>query len=57
MIDDTPKNLAEAIVLLATDHENRRQLGEQARRHAAPPFNLARQVDAVIDLYNRLLAD
>lgn len=57
VIDDTPKNLAEAIVLLATDHENRRQLGEQARRHAEQTFNLARQVDAVIDLYNRLLAD
>ncbi len=55
-VGDTPADLAEAIVALASDTERRRRMGAAALTHARQMFQLDRQAKAVIDVYERLLA-
>jgi glycosyltransferase involved in cell wall biosynthesis len=55
VIDDTPENLANAIVALARDPESRRRMGEAARRYAHARFSLARQASRVGDIYRELM--
>jgi glycosyltransferase involved in cell wall biosynthesis len=54
VIDDTPRNLAEAILRLAEDAELRRRLGSAAARKAAEKFRIETQVEAVLALYRAL---
>ncbi len=55
VIDDTPQNLADAMVQLACDTEMRSRFGQAAREHAVTSFRLDDQADAVAALYRRLL--
>ena len=55
VIDDTPANLANAIVELARDPERRRCMGKAAQAYAQARFSLARQARAVGDIYRELM--
>ena len=54
--DETPDDLAEAIVALASDPDRRRRMGAAAANHAREKFCLDAQAKAVLDIYERLLA-
>jgi len=54
VIDDTPENLADAILKLARDPALRKKFGAAAARKAQQKFRLERQVATVADLYMRL---
>jgi glycosyltransferase involved in cell wall biosynthesis len=56
VVDDTPENLAEALLEMARDAERRRRWGQAARRRMVEEFSLARQADAVEDVYRRVVA-
>jgi glycosyltransferase involved in cell wall biosynthesis len=56
VIDDTPENLADAMVRLAQDPALRQRLGSAARQHALDHFLLERQAQIVHELYQSLLA-
>jgi glycosyltransferase involved in cell wall biosynthesis len=56
VIDDTPANLADAMVRLAQDAALRARLGEGARHHARTHFRLEDQAAAVAAMYEKLLA-
>ena len=51
VIDDTPENLAHAIVTLVEDIPSRRKMGEAARRRMQQDFNLELQLAKVEDVY------
>jgi len=53
--DDSPDELAAAILRLTRDEALRRRLGEAAARKAREKFGLERQVEIVADLYMRLV--
>ena len=55
LIDDTPANLAEAILALARDPERRAQMGRAARQYALEEFSLERQADTVGGFYDEIL--
>lgn len=57
VIDDTPEQLAEAMVQLATDVDLRKRLGEGARQYALEHFRLDDQSKAVKTMYERLMRD
>ncbi len=54
VIDDTPENLANAIVTLATDAERCAALGRAARQFALEHFALAHQAERVGRIYRSL---
>ena len=54
VIDDTPQNLAAALVRMTKDADLRRRLGQGARKHALAQFSLETQADAVADMYRAL---
>jgi glycosyltransferase involved in cell wall biosynthesis len=56
VIDDTPENLADAMVRLAQDTALRQRLGAAARQHALDHFLLERQAQIVHELYQTLMA-
>lgn len=55
VIDDTPENLADAMVRIAEDVGLRKRLGEGARLHALTHFRLEDQVEAVAAMYEQLV--
>jgi glycosyltransferase involved in cell wall biosynthesis len=55
VVDDTPENLAEAILQMARDPERRAAMGRSARHHALEHFSLERQAEAVGCIYQQLL--
>ena len=55
VIDDTPEQLAEAMVRLANDANLRKRLGEGARQYALDHFRLKDQSKAVIAMYEQLM--
>lgn len=54
VVEDTPQNLAKAIIRLALDEPLRRNLGATAKAHARQHFRMDRQADAVLAFYERL---
>ncbi len=55
VIDDTPENLANAIIALAHDRERRITFGQHARQFAMERFSLDRQADIVGGIYRELM--
>ena len=55
VVEDTPENLSEAILEMATDEERRLTLGRAAKEHATREFRLDRQVNTVESFYNKIL--
>ena len=55
IINDTPEQLAGAMVWLANDANLRKRLGEGARRYALDHFRLKDQSKAVIAMYEQLM--
>lgn len=53
--DDTPKNLARAIVTLFRDKDRRREMGWAARQRILQHFSLEQQADKVLEIYQKLL--
>jgi len=56
VVDDTPENLAEALLEMADSAEQRRQWGEAARRRMEEHFSLDRQVSDLEEVYARVAA-
>jgi len=56
-VQDTPEAVADAIVQMAVDPERRAQWGQAARERMCRYFGLPRQVNEVIAVYERLLAN
>ncbi len=56
VVNDTPEELAAAIVALGRDPERRRALGTSGRQHAIEHFSLERQAEVVGGVYAELLA-
>lgn len=54
-IDDTPENLADAMVRLTQDTSLRKRLGEGARQHALKHFRLDDQVEGIVRMYEQLM--
>jgi glycosyltransferase involved in cell wall biosynthesis len=54
LVDDTPENLARAILTLARQETRRRTMGERAREYARNHFALSRQADIVGQIYREL---
>ncbi len=55
VIDDTPEQLAEAMVQLANDADFRKRLGEGARQYALDHFRLKDQSKTVMAMYEQLM--
>ena len=55
VVDDSPENLAAAILRLAENTELRRQLGAAAAHKAAEKFGIDQQADGVLDFYQALI--
>lgn len=55
VIDDTPENLANAIIGLAEDRVKREKMGENAREKTVTSFSLSLQGEIVERFYNSLL--
>ena len=55
VIEDTPQNLANAIIALANDRKRRISFGQHARRFAMQHFPLDRQADIVGGIYRELM--
>ncbi len=55
VIDDTPENLAEAILALAADRGRATRMGEAAAKKAVNSFGWAQHAAKVEDLYKQLL--
>ena len=55
VIDDTPQNLANAIIALANDRKRCISFGQHARRFAVEHFSLDRQADIVGGIYRELM--
>jgi len=55
IVEDTPANLAEALVRIATDGALRERLGRGAREHAVRNFRLEDQAEGVLAMYRDLL--
>ena len=54
LIEDSPENLANAILKMAHDPEGRQQISRRARQYAVDNFALNRQADIVGEIYNSL---
>jgi glycosyltransferase involved in cell wall biosynthesis len=57
VIDDTPENIAQAILQLAGDRDRTRQMGRQALEKAHQVYNLDKQTAAVMEIYRKLLGE
>jgi len=55
VVDDTPENLAAAIVRMASDADLRQRLGAEAARKAHHAFAIRKQCEVVQELYERVL--
>jgi glycosyltransferase involved in cell wall biosynthesis len=55
VVEDTPENLAEAMLEMAADPERRRQWGHAARGRMRRLFNPQRQTEKVIEVYRSLV--
>jgi glycosyltransferase involved in cell wall biosynthesis len=55
VIDDTPQNLANAIIALANDRKRCISFGQHARRFAVEHFSLDRQAGIVGGIYRELM--
>jgi glycosyltransferase involved in cell wall biosynthesis len=55
VVTDTPEELGEAILKLATDTGLRRKIGQEARKKALREFRIDHQADKMIELYSSLL--
>jgi len=55
VLDDTPENLARALVRLAREPDHCRRLGAAARRTALRRFDPARQAEQIERIYERLV--
>jgi glycosyltransferase involved in cell wall biosynthesis len=55
VVDDTPENLANAIIELAHDRERRIAFGQRARQFAMEHFSLDRQADIVGSIYREIM--
>lgn len=56
IVDDTPRNLADAILRLGADRDLRRGLGQAARSAALSRFDPARQAEQVEHIYRQVLS-
>jgi glycosyltransferase involved in cell wall biosynthesis len=56
VVDDTPENLAQAILGLVTNQPLRRKMGEAARQRMCREYSLAGQLEKVESVYQRALA-
>ncbi len=54
LVTDTPQELGEAILKLATNPELRREIGEEARKRALQEFRIDHQADRICELYDSL---
>ncbi len=54
VIEDSPEELARAILRLARDRDLRRRLGRDAAQKACQKFGIEKQVEIIADLYIRL---
>jgi glycosyltransferase involved in cell wall biosynthesis len=57
VMDDTPENLAEAVLEMAADPVRRREMGAAARERMKTVFSQDVQVEKVIAVYEQLLAE
>ncbi len=55
VVDDTPENLAEAIVRMATDAKQRERMGRAARLEAVARFSPKVQAGAIEEFYGRVV--
>lgn len=55
VVDDSPENLASAILRLAEDADLRKHLGAAAARKAAEKFGIDQQAEAVLGFYQSLM--
>ena len=53
-VDDTPTELAEAIICLASDADRRRRMGAAARAHAKEQFRPEVEARSVLDVYEQM---
>jgi len=54
VIDDTPENLRNAVLRMASDADMRRRMGKAAAEKAREKFRIEQQTDRIADLYMRL---
>jgi glycosyltransferase involved in cell wall biosynthesis len=54
VIDDSPKNIAKAIITLAQDRDRCRQMGRRAHTSAKKRFSLSSQADETLSIYAQL---
>lgn len=57
VVDDSPSNLADAMLKLCDDEPLRTSMGRAARQHIEEHFTLERQFAIVNDLYERVLSE
>ncbi len=55
VVEDTPENLSNAIIKLATDETLRKKMGQAARKWAVEKFSLDLEAEQVEDIYQALL--
>lgn len=56
IIDDTPENIAEAILQLEGDRDRTRQMGRHAQKKARTVYNLHDQAFTVTGIYRTILS-
>lgn len=56
VVNDTPDELAKAMVTMAREPESRKAMGAAARRYALDHFSLERQAEGVGDFYRNIVA-
>ena len=56
MVEDTPENLAEAIMLLVDNPELCQKMGRNARAKALDLFDLDKQAAKVIKIYEEIIS-
>jgi len=55
VVDDTPGNLANAIITLVSDVSLRKKMGEAARERVTRYFNLETQLLKVEEMYRKVI--
>jgi glycosyltransferase involved in cell wall biosynthesis len=55
VVNDTPENLAAALLKMGSSAEQRRVWGQAARNRMKEFFSLERQTRDIIDIYKRLV--
>ena len=56
VVEDTPENIAEAIMLLVDNPELCQKMGKNARTKALELFNLEKQAAKVIEIYEEIIS-